>query len=92
MLISGIPTWQISKLGFLIAEKTKYMVMSQDQNVGQHGDIQRGNKLFETVEHIKYLGTMLTNPNSIHEGMNSRSKLWNGCYNLVQNILSSNLL
>jgi hypothetical protein len=68
------------------------MVMSQDQNAGQHGDIQRGNELFETVEHIKYLGRMLTNQNSIHEEMKSRSKLGNACYNLVQNILSSNLL
>jgi hypothetical protein len=29
------------------AEKTKYMVMSQDQNAVQNGYIQIGNKLFE---------------------------------------------
>jgi hypothetical protein len=33
------------------AEKTKYMVMSRDQNAGQNGYIQIGNKSFETVEH-----------------------------------------
>ena len=33
------------------AEKTKYMVMSRDQNAGQNGNIQIGNKSFETVEH-----------------------------------------
>jgi hypothetical protein len=38
------------------AEKTKYMVMSRDQNAGQNGNIQVGNKLFETVEQFKYLG------------------------------------
>jgi hypothetical protein len=49
------------------AEKTKYMVMSRDQNAGQNGYIQVGNELFETVEQYKYLGTTLTNQNSIHE-------------------------
>jgi hypothetical protein len=49
------------------AEKTKYMVVSQDQNTGQNGNIQIGNELFETVEQFKYLGTTLTNQNSIHE-------------------------
>jgi hypothetical protein len=29
--------------------------------------IQIGNELFETVEQFKYLGTALTNQNSIHE-------------------------
>jgi hypothetical protein len=49
------------------AEKTKYMVMSRDQNAGQNGYIQIGNKLFETVEQFKYLGTTLTYQNSIYE-------------------------
>jgi hypothetical protein len=48
-------------------EKTKYMVMSRDQNVGQNGKIQIGNTSFKTVEHFKYLGTTLKNQNSIHE-------------------------
>jgi hypothetical protein len=43
------------------------MVMSRDQNAGQKGNIQIGNKSFETVEQFKYLGTALTNQNSIHE-------------------------
>ena len=43
------------------AEKTKYMVMSQYHNVGQNGNIQIGNKSFETVKQFKYLGTTLTN-------------------------------
>jgi hypothetical protein len=37
------------------AEKTKNMMMSRDQNAGQNGNIQIGNKSFETVEHFKYL-------------------------------------
>jgi hypothetical protein len=47
------------------------MVMSWDQNAGQNGNIQIGNKLFETVEQFKYLGTTLTNQNSIHEEIKS---------------------
>jgi hypothetical protein len=54
------------------AEKTKYMVMSRDQNAGQNGNIQIGNKSCETVEQFKYLGTTLTNQNSIHEEIKSR--------------------
>jgi hypothetical protein len=37
------------------AEKTKYMVRSRDQNAGQNGYLQIGNKSFETVEQFKYL-------------------------------------
>jgi hypothetical protein len=43
-----------------------YMVMSRDQNAGQNGYIQIGTESFETVEQFKYLGTTLTNQNSIH--------------------------
>jgi hypothetical protein len=37
------------------AEKNKYTVMSRDQNAGQNGNRQIGNKSFETVEQFKYL-------------------------------------
>jgi hypothetical protein len=46
------------------AEKTKYMVMSRNQNAGQNHKIKIDNKSFERVEQFKYLGT-LTNRNSI---------------------------
>jgi hypothetical protein len=76
----------------VIAEKTKYMVMSRDQNAGQNGYIQIGNESFETVEHFKHLGTTLTNQNSIHAEIKSRLKSGNPCYHSVQNLLSSSLL
>jgi hypothetical protein len=59
------------------AEKTKYMVMSRDQNAGQNGYIHIGNESFETVEQFKYLGTTLTNQNSIHAEIKSRLKSGN---------------
>jgi hypothetical protein len=63
------------------------MVMSQDQNAGQNGYIQTGNKSFETVEQFKYLGTTLMNQNSIHEEIKSRLKSGNACNHSVQNLV-----
>jgi hypothetical protein len=37
------------------AEKTKYMVMSRNQNAGQNHNINLDNKSFERVEQFKYL-------------------------------------
>ena len=68
------------------AEKTKYMVMSRDKNAGQNGYIQIGNESFETVEQFRYLGTTLTNQNSIHAEIKSRLKSGNACYHSVQNL------
>src|SRR5215469_12672179 len=50
------------------------------------------NSAIERVEEFKYLGTTLTNQNSIHEEIKSRRKLGNACYYSVQNLLSSSLL
>jgi len=44
------------------------------------------------VEEFKYLGTTLTNQNSIQEEIKSRLKPGKACYHLVQNLLSSSLL
>ena len=54
------------------ADKTKYMVMSRDQNVGQNHSVRIVNTTFERVEEIKYLGTTLTIQNSIREEIKSR--------------------
>jgi len=44
------------------------------------------------VEEFKYLGTTITNQNSIQEEIKCRLKLGNACYCSVQNLLSSWLL
>jgi hypothetical protein len=74
------------------AERTKYMVMSRNQNVGHNHNIKIGNKSFERVEEFKYLGATLKNRNSIHEEIKSRLKSGNAGYHSVQNLLSSRLL
>ena len=71
------------------ADKAKYIVVSRDQNaVRSHTD----NSSFESVEQFRYLGTNLTNQNSIQEENKCRLKSQNGCCHSVQNILSSSLL
>jgi len=49
------------------SDKTKYMVVSRDQNSGRFYNIKVANISFEMVEQFRYLGTNLTNKNSIHE-------------------------
>jgi len=50
------------------------------------------NNSIERVGEFKYLGTTLTNQNSIQEEIKSRLKLGNACYYSVHNLLSSRLL
>jgi len=47
---------------------------------------------FESMEQFKYLGTTLTNQNSMQEEIKCRLKSGNACYHSVQNLLSSRLL
>ena len=74
------------------ADKTKYMIMSRDQNAGRSYSMKTDNSSIERVEEFKYLGTTLTNKNSIQEEINSRLKLGNACYYSVHNLFSSSLL
>jgi len=74
------------------ADRTQYMVMSGDQNRGRRHSMKTDNSFFERVEEFKYLGTTLTNQNSIQEEIKSRLKSGNACYHSVQNLLSSSLL
>ena len=55
--------------------------MSRDQNAGRSHSMEIDNSCIERVEEFKYLGTTLTNKNSIQEEIKSRL-----------NLLSSSLL
>jgi len=54
--------------------------------------VRSDNSAFERVEEFKYMGTTLTNQNSISEEISSRLRSGNACYHSVQNLLSSRLL
>jgi len=54
------------------ADKTKYVIMSRDQNAGQSHNIKIDNSPFERVEELEYLGKNLTHKNSIQEEIKSR--------------------
>jgi hypothetical protein len=62
------------------ADKTKYMVMSRDQNAGRIHRVRMDNSSFERVEKFIYLGTTLTNQNSIAEEIKSRLRSGIACY------------
>jgi len=68
------------------------MAMSQDQDAGWRHSTEIDNSSFERVEEFIYLGTTLTDQNSIQEEIKSRLKSGNACYHLVQDLLSSTLL
>jgi len=73
-------------------DKTKYMVMSREQNAGRCHSIKINIEPCKLVEEFKYVGTTLRNQNSIQEEIKSRLKSGNVCYHSVQILLSSSLL
>jgi hypothetical protein len=66
-----------------------YIYMSRHQNTGQNRNIKIASRSFENITKLKYLGTIATDHNLIHEEIKIRLKSDNACYHLVQNLLSS---
>jgi hypothetical protein len=60
-------------------EKTKYMLLSRHQNVGQNWDIKIANRSFENVSLLKCLVTTVTNQYLIQEEMKMTLNLGNAC-------------
>ncbi|KAJ4436577.1 hypothetical protein ANN_16610 [Periplaneta americana] len=73
-------------------EKTKYMIMSRDQNIVRNGNIKIGDLSFEEVEKFKYLGATVTNINDTREEIKRRINMGNACYYSVEKFLLSSLL
>ena len=63
--------------------------MSQE---GRNHNRKIDNSSFERKQEFRYLGTTLTNQNSIKEKVKSKLKSGNACSHSVQNLLSSTLL
>ena len=74
------------------ADKTKYVVMSRDQNPGRSHRIKIDNSSFERLEDFTHLGTTLLDQNTIQEEIKIGLKTGNACYHSVQHLLSSSLL
>jgi hypothetical protein len=68
------------------------MLLSRHQNADQNRDIKVVNRSFENVAQLKYLGTAVTYQNFIQEKTKRRLNSGSGCYNSVENLLSSRLL
>ncbi|KAJ4435551.1 hypothetical protein ANN_18167 [Periplaneta americana] len=73
-------------------EKTKYMIMSRDENIVRNGNVKIGDLSFEEVEKFKYLGATVTNINNTQEEIKRRINMGNACYYSVEKLLSSSLL
>jgi hypothetical protein len=67
-------------------EKTKYILMSHSQKVGQKHSVKIANRSFEDVGKLKYQATTLIDQNCIHE-IKSRLNSGNACYHLVQSVV-----
>jgi hypothetical protein len=72
--------------------KTKCMLISRSQKIGQKHSTKIANRSFEDVAKFRSLGTILTDQNCMHEEIKSRLKSGNACYHSVQSLLSSRLL
>jgi len=69
------------------ADKITYM--SRDQNARRSHSIKTDYSSFERMGEFKYLGTTLTNQNSIQGEIKSRLNSGNACYHSVQKRLFS---
>jgi hypothetical protein len=76
----------------VIADKTKYMLMSRRQNAGHNHNVRTPSRAFESLAKCRCLGSTETNENCTHEEMESRLNSENALYRSVQNLLFSRLL
>jgi hypothetical protein len=56
------------------AERTMYMVMTQEQRAAPNHNTEVDNTPFQRVEQFKYVGTTLTNQHSNHEEIKNQLK------------------
>jgi hypothetical protein len=76
----NIESYASKEVGLEInVEKTKYMLLSRQQDVGQNRNMKIENRSFENVSQFKYLGTTATNQNLIQEEIKMRLNSGNAC-------------
>jgi hypothetical protein len=65
------------------------MEVGRLRGINANKDMTIGSNLYEKVKTFKYLGSLLTNENSIPEKIKCRLKAGNSCYYSVQTLLAS---
>ena len=75
-----------------VGPSRKYMEIGRHRGIIANAHIKIGSNSYEKVKTFKYLGSLLTNQNSIQEEIKCRLKAGNSCYYSVQTLLSSRLL
>jgi hypothetical protein len=60
-------------------ERTKYMVVSRHQNLGQNHNSLISNRCFENGVKFRYLVVIVTSRNCIHEKIKRRFNSGNSC-------------
>ncbi|KAJ4443320.1 hypothetical protein ANN_04988 [Periplaneta americana] len=73
-------------------EKTKYVIMSYDQNIVRNVNIKIANLSLKEMEKFKYLGATVTNINDTLEEIKRRINMANACYYSVEKLLSSSVV
>ena len=68
------------------------MEIGRHRGIIANAHIKIGSSSYEKVKTFKYLGSLLTNQNSIQDEIKCRLKAGNSCYYSVQTLLSSRLL
>ena len=76
----------------IITGKTNYMEIGRHRGMIANELIKIGSNSYEEVKTFKYLGSLVTNQNSIQEEIKCRLKAGNSCYYSVQILLSPRLL
>ena len=76
-----LPDFDFTSTRFVIIFFVTYhTIMSRDQNTGRSHSMKTDNSSTVRVEEFRYLGTTLTDQNSIQEQIKSRMKFGNACY------------
>jgi hypothetical protein len=72
--------------------KTKNMEIGRHRGMIANAHVKKGSNSYEKVKIFKYLGSLLTNRNSIQENIKCRLKEGSSCYYSVLTLLYSGLL
>ena len=70
----------------MFSRKTNYMEIGRHRGMIANAHIKIGSDSYEKVKTFKYLGSLLTNLNSIHEEIKCRLKAGNSCCYSVQTL------